>query len=69
MRNKVTEHTGFHYLSTETKLYTLVLLELNIFLKMHQAKSKKNPSFETCLDYNHIILLCVDYIVSLSQNI
>ena len=32
---KVKEHIGFHYLSTEIQLYTLILLELNIFHKKY----------------------------------
>ena len=41
------------------------LLESNIFFKMHQAKSKINPSLTTYLEYNLMILFCVDFIVSL----
>ena len=36
---KVMEHIGFHYLLSEIQLYTLILLEFNIFLK-HQTKSE-----------------------------
>ena len=32
---KVKEHTGFHYLLTEIEMYTLIILELNIFLKKY----------------------------------
>ena len=42
------------------------LLESNIFFKMHQAKSKINPSLTTYLEYN-MILFCVDFIVSLQN--
>ena len=31
-KKKVKEHIGFHYLLIEIQLYTLILLELNIFL-------------------------------------
>ena len=34
----VKEHTGFHYLLTKIKLYSLILLELNIFHKKYQTK-------------------------------
>ena len=34
-KKKVKEHIGFHYLLTEIQLYTLILLELNIFLKKY----------------------------------
>ena len=33
--NKVKEHIGFHYLSTEMRVCTLILTELNVFLKMY----------------------------------
>ena len=32
---KVKEHIVFHYLMTEIQLYTMILLELNIFHKMY----------------------------------
>ena len=32
---KVKEHIGFPYLFTEIQVYTLILLELNIFLKKY----------------------------------
>ena len=32
---KVKKHIGPHYLMTEIQLYTLILLELNIFLKKY----------------------------------
>ena len=35
MTKKAKEHIGVHYLLTELQLYTLILLELNIFLKKH----------------------------------
>ena len=36
----VKEHIAFHYLLTEIHLYTLILLELNIFLKKYETKSR-----------------------------
>ena len=40
MTEKVKEHVGFHYLLTEIQLHTLILLELNIFLKRYLKKIK-----------------------------
>ena len=34
MTNKAKEHIGFHYLLAEMQLCTLILLEMNIFLKI-----------------------------------
>ena len=31
----VKEHIGFHFLLTETRLFTLTLLELNIFTRIY----------------------------------
>ena len=38
MAKKVREHIGFHYLLTETQLYILILLKLNISLKSIRQK-------------------------------
>lgn len=35
MIKKVKEHTEFHYLLTEIQIHTLILLELNVFLKKY----------------------------------
>ena len=35
LNDKVKEPIGFHDLLTETQLYTLILLEFNVFLKMY----------------------------------
>ena len=32
---KVKEHIGFHYLLTEIQMYTVIILELNTFLKKY----------------------------------
>ena len=66
MTSKVKELIGFHYLLTEKHLCTLILLELNISLKKYSTKSKVNPSHTTYLEYNLMILLCADFVVSLS---
>ena len=63
---QVKKHIGFHYLLTQIELCTLILLELSMFLKMYQTKSKINLSLTTYEEYNLIILLCVDFIVLLS---
>ena len=63
---QVKKHIGFHYLLTQIQLCTLILLELSMFLKMYQTKSKINLSLTTYEEYNLIILLCVDFIVLLS---
>ena len=62
---QVKKHIGFHYLLTQIQLCTLILLELSMFLKMYQTKSKINLSLTTYEEYNLIILLCVDFIVLL----
>ena len=63
---KVRRHIGFHYLPTEIRFCTLILLELNIFRKKYYRKSKGNPPFATYLEYKLMILLCGIFIVSLS---
>ena len=45
---------------------SLNFLELNIVLKEYLTKSEKNQPHTTYLEYNLMILLCVDSIVSLS---
>ena len=59
----VKEHIGFHYLLIEVQLYTLILLELNIFLKKY---SKINQLLTIYLEYKILNLLCVDFVVLLS---
>ena len=41
-KKKVNKHIGFHYLLMEIQLYTLILLESNMFLKKYKTKSKLN---------------------------
>ena len=65
MMKIVKEHIGFHYLLIEVQLYTLILLELNIFLKKY---SKINQLLTIYLEYKILNLLCVDFVVLLSQN-
>ena len=65
----VKEHIGFHYLLTEIPRYTLILLELNIFLKKYLAKSKVNQLITIYLEYKIMNLLYVGFIVLLSYNI
>ena len=62
---KVKEQIGFYYLLTEIQLYTLILLESDIFHKKHQTKSKINQLLRIYLEYKTMILLCVNLIVSL----
>ena len=66
MTRKLKEHFGFHYLLTKIQLYTLILLELNIFLKKYEAKSNINQELTIYLEHKVMILLCVDFTVSLS---
>ena len=66
MTKKVKELIGFHYLLTEIQLYTLILLELNIFHKKYETKSKINQLLTIHLEYKIMILLCVNFIASLS---
>ena len=63
MMKIVKEHIGFHYLLIEVQLYTLILLELNIFLKKY---SKINQLLTIYLEYKILNLLCVDFVVLLS---
>ena len=46
---KVKEYIGFHYLLIKTLVYTLILVELNIFYKKYSRKSKINLSFTVYL--------------------
>ena len=62
MTNNVRERIGFHCLLTEIRLCSLILLELNIFRNNYETKAKTNQSY---LEYNLMILLCVDFVVSL----
>ena len=66
---KVKEHIAFYYLLAEVQLHNFILLELNIFFKQHQAQSKLNELLAIHLEYKIMVLLCVDFIVWLSQNI
>ena len=59
---KIKEDIGFHYLSTEIQLYTLIFLGLNIFLKKYYAKSKVNLLHTRYLQYKIMILVCVNFI-------
>ena len=59
---KIKEDIGFHYLSTEIQLYTLIFLGLNIFLKKYYAKSKVNLLHARYLQYKIMILVCVNFI-------
>ena len=38
----VKEHIGFHYLLTKMLLYTLILLELNIFLNIFRTHNNES---------------------------
>ena len=69
MTNKVKEHIRFHYFFTEIQPCTLILLELNIFLKKYSTKSKINQSLTTYLEQNVMVLSCVDLAVLLSYNV
>ena len=60
------ERIGFPYLLIEIQLFTLILLEMNIFLKKYLKKSRAHLSLITCLEYKMMILLCADFIVLLS---
>ena len=62
---EVMKHTGFHYLLIELQLYTLILLELNIFHKKYYTKSKINQLLTIYLEYKKMIVLCVKFIVLL----
>ena len=46
----VNEHIGLHYLLIEWQLYTLILLELNMFLYKYYTKSEINQSLTTDLE-------------------
>ena len=61
---KSKEHTGFHYLLTETQLCSLIALGLNIFHKI-----KKYILLTKYLKYYLMTLLCVHFIAALSYMI
>ena len=65
MTNKVKKHIWFHYLLAKIQLYNYIILELNIFRKKFEARSKINLSFTTYLEYKMMILLCLDFVVLL----
>ena len=65
MTKEAKEHTEFHYLLTEILLLTLILSELNIFLKKYFAKSKINQLLTIHLQSKIMILLYVDFFVLL----
>ena len=60
------KHIGFYYWLTEIQLYSLILLELNIFLKKYETKSKTNQLLTIYLKYKMMTLLFVDFIILLS---
>ena len=60
------KHIGFYYWLTEIQLYSLILLELNIFLKKYETKSKINQLLTIYLKYKMMTLLFVDFIILLS---
>ena len=66
---QIKQHIAFHCLLTEIRLCTLIFVCLNIFLQKYYTKLKTNPSLASYLEYKMMILLCVDFIVLLSQNI
>ena len=61
---KVKEHIGFHYLLSKIQLYTLILLEFNIFLK-YQTKSEIIQLHTLYSEFKKMNLLCADFLVSL----
>ena len=65
MTNQVKQHIVFHYLLTEIQLCSLILLELNIFLKKDWTKSMINRLLVTDLEYSLMTLLCMDFIASI----
>ena len=60
---KVKEHIGFHYLLSKIQLYTLILLEFNIFLK-YQTKSEIIQLHTLYSEFKKMNLLCADFLVS-----
>ena len=65
MANKVKEHIGFHYLLTEMQPCTFMFFGIEYIPQDLLNKIKKNESLITYLEYNLMILLCVNFIVSL----
>ena len=51
----------YFLISVKIAQITLKILKINIFLKMHWTKSKKNTPLATHLEYNLVILLCIFY--------
>ena len=56
------EHIGSHYLLIKMRLYTLTLLELNIFHNKYWTKSEINELFAIYLECKIINLLSVDFL-------
>ena len=59
MKNKIKKLIGSHYLLIEIRLCTLILLDMNIFLKEYSEKLNVNSSLAGYLEYNLTILLCL----------
>ena len=62
MTKKVKEYIGFHDLFIEMQLYTLILLELNMFLKKYPTKSEINLSHRIYLEYKMCGFYCITFI-------
>ena len=63
---KSKESIELNYLLTEIQLYTLILLEMNMFLQKCLTRSMINELLTMYLEYKIVILLCVDFIASVS---
>ena len=66
MAKKSKESIELNYLLTEIQLYTLILLEMNMFLQKCLTRSMINELLTMYLEYKIVILLCVDFIASVS---
>ena len=64
----VKENIGLHYLLIEIHLHTLILLELNIFIKKYLPKSEINQLLTIYLEYVSILLKCFHRIHNCSEN-
>ena len=66
MAKKSKESIELNYLLTEIQLYTLILLEMNMFLQKCLIRSMINELLTMYLEYKIVILLCVDFTASVS---
>ena len=65
----VKEYIGFHYLLIEIQLYTLVLLELNIFLKKYYKFKDKSITHNIFRIQDNESIMCGCYCITFVEYI